>query len=57
MQEYQEGISETERNEKEDSHRKISNLKNIKRENKWILKNSVILLEKITLLKVKALIT
>jgi hypothetical protein len=32
LQEYQEGISETERNEKEDSHRKISNLKNIKRE-------------------------
>jgi hypothetical protein len=31
LQEYQEGISETERNEKEDTRRKISNLRNIDR--------------------------
>jgi uncharacterized membrane protein YccC len=32
LQEYQEGISETERTEKEDVRRKTSNLRNIKRE-------------------------
>jgi hypothetical protein len=39
LQEYQEGISETERKEKEDTPRKISNLRNIKREKKRMLKN------------------
>jgi hypothetical protein len=38
LQEYQEGISETERNEKKDAHRKIYNLRNIKREKERKLK-------------------
>jgi hypothetical protein len=38
LQEYQEGISETERTEKEDARGKISNLRNIKREKERKLK-------------------
>ena len=38
LQEYQESISETERNEKEGTSRKISNLRNIKREKEKKLK-------------------
>jgi hypothetical protein len=38
LQEYQEGISETERNEKEDARRKISKIRNIKREKEKKLK-------------------
>jgi hypothetical protein len=34
LQAYQEGISETERNEKEDAHRKISNKKYKERKRK-----------------------
>ena len=38
MQEHQGSISETERKEKEDARRKISNLRNIKREKERKLK-------------------
>jgi hypothetical protein len=38
LQEYQEGISETERNEKEGTHRKIINIRDLKREKEKKLK-------------------